>query len=84
MYFSGANCGSNVSQYQPQPTSYDYDAPLNEAGDPTQKYFVLLEIIARYLGPPSGVLPPPTPKYSYGRVNMTKVCGTQNRVVRTF
>jgi len=70
---TGANCGANASQFQPQPTSYDYDAPLSEAGDPTQKYFVLLEVIARYMGPPSGFLPPPTQKYSYGRVNMTKV-----------
>jgi beta-galactosidase len=70
---SGANCGAHASQFQPQPTSYDYDAPLNEAGDTTQKYFLLLEVIARYMGPPSGILPPSTPKYAYGRVNMTKV-----------
>lgn len=70
---SGANTGSNTSQYNPQPTSYDYDAPLNEAGDQTQKYFVLLEVISRYMGMPSGILPPPSQKYSYGQINMTKV-----------
>ncbi|KAK3752402.1 hypothetical protein QZH41_008606, partial [Actinostola sp. cb2023] len=43
--FQVQNGGANASQFQPQPTSYDYDAPLNEAGDPTQKYFVLLEVI---------------------------------------
>ena len=31
--------------YQPQPTSYDYDAPLSEAGDLTEKYFALRDII---------------------------------------
>ncbi|KXJ11601.1 beta-galactosidase [Exaiptasia diaphana] len=72
-FMNGANCGSNASQFQPQPTSYDYDAPLSEAGDPTQKYFVLLEIISRYMGTPSGILPPPSQKYSYGQVNMTKM-----------
>lgn len=31
--------------YTPQPTSYDYDAPLSEAGDLTEKYFALREVI---------------------------------------
>lgn len=31
--------------YMPQPTSYDYDAPLSEAGDLTEKYFALREVI---------------------------------------
>jgi beta-galactosidase len=44
---SGANFGSN---YQPQPTSYDYDAPLDEAGRPTPKYFALRRAIADHLG----------------------------------
>jgi beta-galactosidase len=33
--------------YSPTPTSYDYDAPLNEAGDPTAKYFALREVIGK-------------------------------------
>lgn len=37
---SGAN-----SPYAPQPTSYDYDAPLTEAGDLTEKYFAIKEVI---------------------------------------
>lgn len=31
--------------YMPQPTSYDYDAPLSEAGDLTEKYFALRKVI---------------------------------------
>jgi len=31
--------------YMSQPTSYDYDAPLSEAGDLTEKYFALREVI---------------------------------------
>lgn len=31
--------------YIPQPTSYDYDAPLSEAGDLTEKYFTLRKVI---------------------------------------
>ena len=30
-------------------TSYDYDAPINEQGQPTQKYFALRNIIGSYL-----------------------------------
>lgn len=36
--------GANMP-YMPQPTSYDYDAPLSEAGDLTEKYFALREVI---------------------------------------
>jgi hypothetical protein len=42
-FTSGANNYETItnSLYLPQMTSYDYDAPLNEAGDPTEKYFAI-------------------------------------------
>jgi hypothetical protein len=40
--------GANFEDYyQPQLTSYDYDAPITEAGDPTSKYFAIREVIGR-------------------------------------
>lgn len=36
--------GANT-KYAPQPTSYDYDAPLTEAGDLTDKYFAIRDVI---------------------------------------
>lgn len=36
--------GANTP-YAPQPTSYDYDAPLTEAGDLTEKYFAIRDVI---------------------------------------
>ncbi|MEQ2170572.1 hypothetical protein GOODEAATRI_001665, partial [Goodea atripinnis] len=36
--------GAN-SPYAAQPTSYDYDAPLSEAGDLTEKYFAIRDVI---------------------------------------
>ena len=38
--------GSNIirDEFVSCPTSYDYDAPLNEAGDPTDKYFLVRNI----------------------------------------
>jgi beta-galactosidase len=52
-FMNGANFGYH---YQPQPTSYDYDAPLDEEGRPTPKYFKLQEVIKKYL-PADTVLP---------------------------
>ncbi|KAF7666248.1 hypothetical protein LDENG_00112860 [Lucifuga dentata] len=67
-YWNGANM-----PYSPQPTSYDYDAPLTEAGDLTEKYFVIREVIKMYHKIPEGPVPPTTPKYAYGEVKMTKL-----------
>lgn len=59
--------------YEPQITSYDYDAPISEAGDPTYKYHVMREVILKHGGLPPMPVPPPTPKHAYGTINMTKV-----------
>ncbi|KAM9449698.1 beta-galactosidase [Clarias gariepinus] len=67
-YWNGAN-----TPYAPQPTSYDYDAPLSEAGDLTQKYFAIRDVIRKYKEVPHGVLPPSTPKFAYGAVEMKKL-----------
>lgn len=45
----GLGAGANIDgdMYDPIPTSYDYDAPLTEAGDPTDKYFAIKNVIAK-------------------------------------
>ncbi|MCD2443014.1 beta-galactosidase [Agromyces sp. SYSU K20354] len=53
MFHGGTNFGltngaNDKGAYQPYVTSYDYDAPLDEAGDPTAKYWAFREVIARY------------------------------------
>lgn len=53
MFHGGTNfgfwAGANFSdRYQPDVTSYDYDAPLDEAGRPTPKFFAIRELVARY------------------------------------
>lgn len=45
-FMAGANYGKS---FQPDTTSYDYDAPLDEAGRPTSKYFLFRDVIARNL-----------------------------------
>ncbi|XP_068606761.1 beta-galactosidase [Brachionichthys hirsutus] len=67
-YWNGANW-----PYGPQPTSYDYDAPLTEAGDLTEKYFAIREVIKLYRKIPEGPIPPTTPKYAYGTVVLKKL-----------
>jgi len=32
-FYSGANTGQDESDYKPDLTSYDYDAPIKEHGD---------------------------------------------------
>jgi beta-galactosidase GanA len=55
-FTAGANSGGKG--YEPDVTSYDYDAPINEQGRPTYKYFALRSLISRYVG----TLPdPPAP-----------------------
>ena len=71
--FGFMNGATFSSRYQPVPTSYDYDAPLTEAGDPTEKYFTLRTTIAKYNKPPAIPIPPATPKYNYGTVEMTEM-----------
>lgn len=58
-FTSGANMGTApYDDYSPHTTSYDYDAPLNEAGDPTPKYFALQQVIKKYRpNPPAGPVP---------------------------
>lgn len=55
-FTNGANFGSN---YQPDLTSYDYDAPLDEAGRATPKYMKIREAIQKSL--PSVVVLPEVP-----------------------
>lgn len=53
MFHGGTNFGltngaNDKGTYQPTVTSYDYDAPLDEAGNPTAKYAAFREVLSRY------------------------------------
>jgi beta-galactosidase len=47
-FTAGANAFS-PTQFQPDITSYDYDAPIDEQGRPTAKYFMLRRLIGQYV-----------------------------------
>ncbi|XP_064613808.1 beta-galactosidase-like [Liolophura sinensis] len=74
MYHGGTNFGytngANYSPIQSHITSYDYDAPLTEAGDITEKYKQIRDVISRYRKIPSVPIPPSTTKGYYGKVHM--------------
>jgi beta-galactosidase len=46
-FMAGANFGG---AFQPQPTSYDYNSPMDEMGRPTEKFFALRDVLAKHLG----------------------------------
>jgi beta-galactosidase len=58
-FMNGANFDRTVP-YSPQITSYDYDAPIDEAGNATPKYMAFREVIQKHLSP-GAVLPPVPP-----------------------
>ena len=68
-YMAGANY---AGVYQPTTTSYDYDAPLNEYGDYTQKYFVLRDAICAGRGIMPPELPPRPQTQKIGKVFLTE------------
>lgn len=64
-FTAGANSGGKG--YEPDLTSYDYDAPINEQGRATPKYMALRKLIGSYL-PKRTQLPPipePVPAMSF-------------------
>jgi len=60
-WMNGAN--SDGKNYEPDVTSYDYDAPLDESGRPTPKFLAFRDVIAKATGttpPPAPAVAPPT------------------------
>ncbi|MBY8881519.1 glycoside hydrolase family 35 protein [Actinacidiphila acidipaludis] len=67
MFHGGTNFGftsgaNDKHTYRPTITSYDYGAPLDEAGDPAPTYAAFREVIARYAPVPDEPLPEPAKK----------------------
>ncbi|XP_025410669.1 beta-galactosidase-like [Sipha flava] len=58
--------------YLPQLTSYDFKAPLDEAGDPTNKYYDIQRVL-KEANHPTTSTPRRAPKGNYGIVNLLPV-----------
>lgn len=75
MFHGGTNFGltngaNHKGRYLPIVTSYDYDAPLDEAGDPTEKFFAFRDVIAKY-APVPDELPAPRASAPVASVELT-------------
>lgn len=57
-FMNGANF-KDTTPFEPQISSYDYDAPLDEAGNATSKFMAFRKVIQKYL--PAGQQLPPVP-----------------------
>ncbi|MFF7081988.1 glycoside hydrolase family 35 protein [Streptomyces lavendulae] len=76
MFHGGTNFGftngaNDKGAYRPTVTSYDYDALLDEAGDPTPKYTAFREVLAKHVPVPDEPVPAPAPKLGLGPVPLT-------------
>src|SRR5579871_143635 len=69
-FTAGANAFS-PTQYQPDVTSYDYDAPINEHGQPTTKYFALRNLISQYVSYKIPDLPKSIPTIEIPDINLS-------------
>lgn len=66
-FWAGANTGANGA-YQPDVTSYDYDSPINEMGEPTPKYMALRELVQQYSKKKLPAIPEPIPSITFPAV----------------
>lgn len=91
MFYGGTNFGftaganeDNSSYYNADVTSYDYDAPIDEAGDPTAKYFAIRELIGRFFPLPNVTVPKQTPKVKLSHVVLEPRFGLMHPASRPY
>ena len=70
-FTSGANYGGH---FQPQPTSYDYDSPMDEAGHATKKFLALRAVLGDHLAPGETLpeIPPTAPVIVIPKFDLTE------------
>ncbi|TCZ76124.1 beta-galactosidase [Paenibacillus albiflavus] len=73
-FMNGAN-NNDGNSYKATTTSYDYDSPISECGDLTEKYYAIRDVVGKYLALPSVELPAPIHKKAYGEVFLDKQAG---------
>ncbi|VUZ48516.1 unnamed protein product [Hymenolepis diminuta] len=64
-FWSGANSASDITI-----TSYDYDAPISEAGDTTYKYMILRDLFFKIKNREPLPIPPNISKAAYGKASV--------------
>ena len=86
MFHGGTNFaftnGANHSKgkYMPTITSYDYNCPLSEAGDMTDMYYAVREIIEKHTGVKApDIKVENSKKAAYGEIELTEMCDLMTR-----
>lgn len=78
-FMNGANY-NDKDPFEPQISSYDYDAPLDEAGNATTKFMLFRKVIAKNL--PAGQILPPVPaakpSIAIPQIKLTQFAGLLN------
>jgi beta-galactosidase len=70
----GFSAGANAPPFSPQSTSYDYDAPIDEAGNATPKFWAMRELFEQYLEPGEALpaVPERTPVISFAPIRLNR------------
>lgn len=69
-WMNGAN--SNGHNYEPDTTSYDYDAPVSEGGELAPKFFLFRDVIRKATGIAPPAPPDPTPVRTFEPVRLER------------
>lgn len=76
-FTSGANY-NDEHDIQPDITSYDYDAPISEAGWATPKYLAIRELMKKYVSYPVPDIPKPEPVIQLPPIALNKSADVMN------
>ncbi|KAG2728794.1 hypothetical protein I3760_01G220900 [Carya illinoinensis] len=72
-FYSGANTGGDETDYKPDLTSYDYDAPIRESGDVNNaKFKELRKVIKQYSTASIPSVPSDNEKTGYGLIHLQR------------
>ncbi|KAK8551286.1 hypothetical protein V6N12_039934 [Hibiscus sabdariffa] len=72
-FYNGANTGVDESDYKPDLTSYDYDAPISESGDvENAKFKAIRRVVGKYSLASLPSVPPNNKKTGYGSIQLKR------------
>ncbi len=84
--------GANAPGFAPDVTSYDYDAPIDEQGKATPKYYLLQKLLAKYADKKLPAMPKAIPTMALDTIRLTEYAPlesgiasrTKSKDTRTF